>query len=176
MSLLIAALVDDGKYVLPTANTAQQATQIGQMLGNDMDDIALLLQKPSAAQHVGRENHTALLLELRRPDDQVSVACFILNRHEQDALRAARPLSDERTMPAMVIRRPSRAVRSSAQEIYPALIQLGAKERHWMATKQQTDTPVVFHHLALRQHRYQVDFRLDELRRVTLGPFVCGSK
>ena len=54
---LIAAPIAHGQRILPAADTAQQAGQVCQMLGNDMDDVALLLQSTPVPSHLAERLH-----------------------------------------------------------------------------------------------------------------------
>ena len=59
---------------------------IDQMLGDDVDDPACRLHLAAAGQHLRAQDGAALLVEQRRPDDQVGDIAFVLERNEHHAL------------------------------------------------------------------------------------------
>ena len=74
---------------------AQQRREIVEPFGDDMDDALLVLQLTGDADQPRAEHDRAKGLECLRPDDGVGDAGLVFQRHEDDAVGAARPLADE---------------------------------------------------------------------------------
>jgi hypothetical protein len=71
MLCLIAPAMRQPQLLVSLADLPKQAGEVSQVLGNDVDDFALALNFAVTADHARRQNEPALLLEQRRPDDQV---------------------------------------------------------------------------------------------------------
>lgn len=77
---------------LAGAEAGQQAGEIVQAMGDEVDDLALALDAAMDREHAGAEDHPSLLLEHVRPDDDIGAAGLVLDGDEQDALGGARHL------------------------------------------------------------------------------------
>jgi hypothetical protein len=95
MPSLIAAGVGDGEGFVALADAAQHGGQVRQVFGDDVDDIAFLLQLAAAGDHAGGQHEAALFFEYRGPEDQVGVAGFVLDGDEQHAPGAPGTLADQ---------------------------------------------------------------------------------
>lgn len=62
---------------------------------DQMNDGTLALDAAAHAEHAGGQQRSAIGLEHLRPDDEVRDARLVCQRHEQDTLRAAGPLSNQ---------------------------------------------------------------------------------
>src|SRR6185312_3988517 len=89
----IPSAVRQRKRLLALSDTAQQTRQVDDLFGNDMNDLAFLLQFSPAADHGGGEDKATLRLEDRRPEDQVRMPRFVFDGNEKNAPRAAGTLS-----------------------------------------------------------------------------------
>jgi hypothetical protein len=67
--------------------------QIGQMVGDEMDNLAFALDAALHADHAGRQDNEALAFVERRSDHQVGDAGFVLDGDKHDALGGSRLLS-----------------------------------------------------------------------------------
>ena len=73
----------------------EQVREVGQVLGDDVDDFAFPLHLAPASDHARREDEAALPFEQGRPDDQVRDLGLVFKRDEQHAVGRARPLPHE---------------------------------------------------------------------------------
>ena len=92
---LIAPAVWQPERLVPLPHLPKQAGEVGQVLGNKVDDLALPLHPSATSNHARRQNEPALFLEQRGPDDQVRNVRFVFQRDEQDPIGRARPLADK---------------------------------------------------------------------------------
>ena len=65
------------------------------LVGDDVDDAALVLHPAGDGDEAGAEHDRPEALEHLRPDDDVGDVGLVLDRHEDDAARRARPLADD---------------------------------------------------------------------------------
>ena len=79
--------------VVPVAYASELGGQVGQMVGDEMDDVALALDATLYRDHASREDDAALAFVQRRPDHQVGYAGLVLDCDEHDALGGSRFLT-----------------------------------------------------------------------------------
>ena len=84
-----------GKAASRLADAGQLGRQIGELMGDEMDDLALALDAAAHGDHAGAQHDAAVFLEHLRPDHQVGDAGLVLDRDEHDALGDAGPLADQ---------------------------------------------------------------------------------
>ena len=95
MLALVAAAVRQREGCIAVADAAQQRGEVGQLLGDQMHDLAFPLDPPIHADQACRENKPALPLEHIGPDDDIGDPRLVLDGHEQDTLGGTGHLPDE---------------------------------------------------------------------------------
>ena len=87
MMEFVAAPVWQRETGVPVADAGEIRRQVRQMIGHEMDDVALALDAALHGDHAGRENDATLAFIKRRPDHQVGDAGLVLDGDKHDALR-----------------------------------------------------------------------------------------
>jgi hypothetical protein len=138
--------------------------QIVHAPGDDMDDARFALQLAGHGDEAGAEHDRAQAFERLRPDDDIGDSRLVLERHENDALGGAWPLTHQhqaRDRDSLAV--PDRGKRVGAQDA--ARRKAGAHERGWMRLQGQRQAPIVLHHMRAERHRGQSRVRLGFARR-----------
>ena len=137
-----------------------------QPLGDDVDHVAIGVTLDDAVdRHQPRAHHDlALLPEHVGPDDEVGDPGLVLERDEDDALGASRPLADQH----QAGNRQALAIADRFQPVggdeFRLRIML-AQEGHRMRLQRQPDGLVIVHDMLGERHRRQ-------LRRLNFQSFV----
>lgn len=81
---------DYASLIRPTGyglSDRQLVGRVDNLLHDEVNDAAVILEVASAAKHAGSKDGAACLLEDKGPSNKVSVRCFVFRRDEHDDLK-----------------------------------------------------------------------------------------
>jgi hypothetical protein len=165
----VAAPMRQWERCISAPNAGQFGREVGELVRNEMHNLAFSLNAATHGKHACGEDNTAPF-EQFWPYDEVGDAGLVFDGDEHDALGGAMSLPDEddtgRLEPFAVA-----GVHGLATSDNAASSEIGAKKRHWTGTQSQAYMPIILEHFAAGGHGPERDCRLSEFE----DRLVCSS-
>lgn len=95
MADLVAASMRDREARVAISHAGELGREICEVVGDEMDDLALALNASAHRDHARRQDHAAVFFEHLGPDNEIGDAGLVFHRDEHDALCRAGPLPDQ---------------------------------------------------------------------------------
>ena len=139
------------KGIVAVADRSKRIRHVDEMFAHQVDHVAFPLDAPATGEHAGRQDQAALLLEERRPDDEIGDVGLVLDGDEHDALGRTRFLPHQHEArhrhPLAVARR----LQGLARAVFVSL-ELRPQESHGMPAQGETLRSIILHDFTTLGH------------------------